>query len=331
MTHRCARLLSVVVLSDDDRALLKVTLRARPAVLAEWQELARANLTAPGPAMENLLAHGFVTVDAEGTLTFADPAEILQGQLRADLRLQQAQLSTATERLLATARDLTGFLDDSTIGGRSSGTLDLEFVHGPEAPRDASTRLVHRRGPVTSCAVLPDASRLEAPPPEFLDQFIAMMRSKPVPDRVLLGPHEQGEEQLSAPLSALQQAGAQFRIRADLPSWFAVDADDYVALPVAWGDPWPTSVVLLRHPGLAGAMRHLFELLWTSAPPRGQDDPSWLPLVQLLATGATTSQAASTLGISERTARRRVDEAMRHHRARTMFELGVAVIRNQRV
>lgn len=317
-------------MTDDEKSLLRAVLRARPGTRAELEDLAASVVREPEPVIAGLVRRGFLTLSETGAVMTIAPTSVAELRLADALGQMRRDLATLTGEAMAAFEDLDGLLEASRVGGADRGGLEVEFVHGPEAPRDASVRLTQRRGPVTSCAVLPDARRLQAPPPEFLAAFVAMMRAKSAPDRVLLGRLSGHDDDLTSTMSTVRSAGAELRVSASLPSWFAVDADDYVALPLSWGESWPSTVMLVRHPAVAGAMRQLFESLWVSAPPFGVGAPSWLPLVQLLETGATLAQAADLLGISERTARRRLTEAMTHHRARTLFQLGAAVARSPR-
>lgn len=321
------------MLDDDERSLLRAVLRARPgdaaALRALADSVAGAGAGSGADALAGLERQGFLRTTGD-RVEITSPDAVLGEQLSAHLDRLHRDVDDLRARAAGIVADLQDFAVDATLGGSARGTLALELFHGPEAPRDASVALAQRRGPVASRAVLPDASRLQAPPPEFLAEFTEMMRAQTEPDRVLLGPLDLQDTDLVATLDVVRQAGAQLRVAADLPGWFAVDADDHVALPVEWGDPWPSSVVVLRHPGVAGALRHLFETLWAAAPPLGHDDSSWEPLVGVLLTGASLAEAADFLGISERTARRRLDLAMRHHRARSLFQLGAAVARTSR-
>lgn len=313
------------MLSGDERVLLRAVLRARPRTEDDLVALAASCApAAPERTVATLVEHGFLTVSAAGAVTCRSPEAVLGRRIDRLLADAGAAVAAAEQGTAALLDELVGFVRDDGLAGQREGALEVEYVHGPEAPRDASIMLMERRGPVTSCAVLPDSRTLQAPPADVLKGFVAMLRAKPEPDRVLLGPIDAHDEGLTTALGALRRGRAQFRVSAHLPGWFAVDADDWVALPATWGEAWPSSVVLLRHAAVAGALRALFESLWVASPPFQGDVPSWEPLLALLGTGATVPEAADVLGISERTARRWVAEAMKHHRVHTLFQLGAA-------
>ena len=63
----------------------------------------------------------------------------------------------------------------------------------------------------------------------------------------------------------------------------------------------------------------LFERLWERAVPARSESAAWDSLLMLMDGGATLEAAARALGISERTGRRRVSEAMDHFGVSSML------------
>ena len=120
------------------------------------------------------------------------------------------------------------------------------------------------------------------------------------------------------------EGGLQLRMLERPPGWFWVTDEDTVALPLTWGETWPTSVIAVRSRAVAGMASWLFERLWERGIQARSQDAAWDPLLTLMDGGATLESAARALGISERTGRRRVSEAMDHFGVSSMFELGVA-------
>lgn len=104
--------------------------------------------------------------------------------------------------------------------------------------------------------------------------------------------------------------------------WFCVSRDRSVAAPVPWGAIDEAEVVVLRGSPIVGAFAELFEHRWALARPWSSSDDRDVVL-DLLAEGCSDDEVADRLGISVRTVRRRVAEAMRAHGASTRFELGV--------
>ena len=314
-------------LSADAFALLRTAMRARPTTLDELTALSEHEAEQTVAIVGELRTFGCLLADDAGALTYPPPEVAVGAQLVAHLQEQRDRVESELATSIAFVTALQTLTRDFEVGagtGSPSG-LAVELIHGPMAPRDASFRLQTRRGPVPTCAVLPDPTHLEGPDTDQLEPFLAMMRSKSTPDRVLVGPHDGADEQVRRRLELFSSAGALFRTREHLPGWFAVDGDDTVVLPCDWGVVWPTSVMLVTDRSLAALAQQLFDLLWVGAQPVFDHDPSWRPLVRLMASGMTTEAAARSPGISSRTARRRLEAAMRHHGARTTFELGVAV------
>jgi hypothetical protein len=97
-----------------------------------------------------------------------------------------------------------------------------------------------------------------------------------------------------------------------------------VALPLVWGESWPTSVMSVRNRAVAGMASWMFERMWERAVPARAEAAGWDPLLTLMNSGATLEAASRALGISERTGRRRLSEAMSHFGVGSMLELGVA-------
>lgn len=313
-----------MVLSTAALETLRQALRARPGTVPELRELVPLSEEEFTAALADLTAAGCLRIEGRQRLTYVAPTQAVGDLVRQRIAEQQHQVNTVLDQTMNDLQDLQLLARDWAIGGTPSEVLPAIFVHGPMAGRDAAHLLFERRGPVHSRAVLPDVRALEKPPPEMLEPFLAMLRQKPEPDRILLGPFDGADAELRETLGLLRESGTEFRTHPHLPSWFAVDADDTVLLPSDWGTHWPTSVLIVTDPGIAGMVRSHFEVLWDQAHPVFDQDPSWAPLLRLMAAGATTEAAARTLGISARTARRRISDAMRHHGARTLYDLGVA-------
>jgi hypothetical protein len=111
---------------------------------------------------------------------------------------------------------------------------------------------------------------------------------------------------------------------AEPPGWFWITDESTVALPLVWGESWPTSVMSVRNRAVAGMASWMFERMWERAVPARAEAAGWDPLLTLMNSGATLEAASRALGISERTGRRRLSEAMSHFGVGSMLELGVA-------
>lgn len=308
---------------------LRQALRARPGTVAELRELVALSDEKFASALAELTMARCLTTNSQQHLGYVSPTQAIGDLVRQRITEQRRRVQAVLDESVSDLQDLQSLARDWAIGGTPNDVLPAVFVHGPMAGRDAARLLFERRGPVHSLAVLPDVRALEKPPPEILEPFLAMLREKPEPDRILLGPYDGADAEFTETLALFRDAGTEFRTHPNLPSWFAVDADDTVLLPSDWGTHWPTNVLIVTDPGIAGLARSHFESLWAAAHPVFDRAPTWAPLLRLMAAGATTEAAARTLGISPRTARRRINDAMRHHGAQTLFDLGVALGRTR--
>ncbi len=155
------------------------------------------------------------------------------------------------------------------------------------------------------------------------------MAAKQGHDRILLTTEGARRPSAQEALEVYREAGVEFRMLPSLPGWFGVEDDDVVVLPLEWGQTWPTSVVAVQHPALAGLARTLFDLLWVTAEPLHTEDRSWAPLLRLMERGATVEAASRALGVTDRTGRRRIAAAMAHYGTDTLFALGIAFGRDR--
>lgn len=321
-----------VPLSPPAFDLLRYALRARPTTVVALRALVTLDDADFAAALAELTESACVWVEPEGSLGVAPPDRTFATLVLEATDQRRTDVHSLLNQTMADIRDLQMLARDWAVGEQPVGVVQSEFIHGPMAARDAGAMLHSRRGPLPSLAVLPDTRCLERPPPEILEPFLEALRAKPEVDRILLGPYDGADREFAGTLELFRTAGTEFRTHPQLPGWFAVDADHTVLVPAEWGEHWPSSVLILNHPSIAALARQVFEQLWTQAQPladpRGLLDQSWVPLLRLMAAGATTDAAARSLGISPRTARRRISAAMRHHRAHTLFDLGVAVGRS---
>lgn len=237
-----------------------------------------------------------------------------------------AQRNAAISSLIAQLPDR---LHHWTIGEAGSAhAIPVEQWTGPGAGERAWLDLFLRRRQAGSvvrevCGIIPDPSRFRDSRAEQPEAFAAAIAAHERSRMILQDPTPATALEVLAPYLA---NGTEARAHRALPSWFWVDSDSTVALPAAWGDLHPTSVTLYRSPVMASAALHLFEQLWAESrtirsSPR---EERWEPLLRLMYEGATMESASRKLGISSRTGRRRIDEAMAHYAAGSLFELGFA-------
>ncbi|WP_121254553.1 helix-turn-helix domain-containing protein [Nocardioides ferulae] len=133
-------------------------------------------------------------------------------------------------------------------------------------------------------------------------------------------------------LTARARAGEEIRILPSLPTRLLIVGTTHAILPEPLGcNDEPRSVV--RQRGLVQALTLWFESLWNSAAPVPSLDRSEALadqrrfLLDQLAAGAQDEQIARRLGVSLRTVRRRVADAMEELGVETRFQAGAEAVR----
>lgn len=81
----------------------------------------------------------------------------------------------------------------------------------------------------------------------------------------------------------------------------------------------------VRSQALGQGFTNLYDHLWAEAiPVDGPGDHPWDGMLHLMGRGMTMESAATSLGLTPRTGRRRVAEAMDYYGASSHFTLGAA-------
>ncbi|MBA2956036.1 hypothetical protein GON03_16985 [Nocardioides sp. MAH-18] len=302
---------------------LRVGLRSRASTVAELAALAVRDQDEVRRDLEWLDSEGFLELRGD-KITYSAPEEVVAdvvrrraGDLGAEMLRHLADLAEVVGHLPALAREWD-------TGGSDQQLLDVEVFHGPEAVVDLWHVRQGRKPAQRTDVVLPDASRLYIADPAMQEVWHEAGRGEGHRIRVIASiadaVHPEAQQRVSEEL----EGGLQLRMLERPPGWFWVTDEDTVALPLTWGETWPTSVIAVRSRAVAGMASWLFERLWERGIQARSQDAAWDPLLTLMDGGATLESAARALGISERTGRRRVSEAMDHFGVGSMFELGVA-------
>jgi DNA-binding CsgD family transcriptional regulator len=128
-------------------------------------------------------------------------------------------------------------------------------------------------------------------------------------------------------------AGEQGRVLGDLPLKLLIIDGSIALLPLLSGveDDQPAAL-LIRPSVLVDSLVALFEALWRAAPPlrldagsaaADEEEKDARTVVGLLAAGLGDARIAHTLGVSERTVRRKVATALALLGAETRFQAGL--------
>jgi len=172
------------------------------------------------------------------------------------------------------------------------------------------------------CAVIPDLRPLTdvmsgASATEWAD-LQGLVASGRIGIRLVLPP-EAATGVVRAVVDELVAAGVEVRT-AEAPTWFFVSSQDVGLVPLDWAGTDDVDAAVVRGGPLPRLLTELFEHRWRAARPlldQGHHD-----VLRLLAEGRGDEQVAEALGLSVRTVRRRVAEAMEAYGAATRFELG---------
>lgn len=111
-------------------------------------------------------------------------------------------------------------------------------------------------------------------------------------------------------LGRLVASGVEVRLSASVPSWAYIDAGVLAAVPLAWGEHPPASIVVIRDAAISMALGALAEPIWAAAQPADAvlADPG--NTLRLLALGLSDAAVAAAQSSSRRTVQRRIAESM---------------------
>lgn len=304
----------------NDRELLELIYRSRPKTVAELAITAHADEGETADAVARLAMGGAVSV-RDGTIMYAPPAMWTADVVEREVRAMRQTSDEAAARIEALVAGLPALLRNWTVGEASGDLVPVFVRHGPQAAEDLWYDTA-REGSDTAWSVLPDLGRFLQTDPARASRFAEMFAGKRSV-RALLPRSMAGDARLVAIAECYAAVGVEFRLLDDLPSWFWIDGE-VLALPIEWGEGWPSSVVGVRSASLAELGRSLFRELWRRAEPIGPVEQPWAPLLALMKQGVTLDGASRRLGINPRTGRRRIAAAMEQYGVSTLFALGVA-------
>jgi DNA-binding Lrp family transcriptional regulator len=303
--------------------LLAIALRARPRTIAELSELAMLDLDTVRRRVEELAAEGYLAVYGE-QIHYLAPDEAVAEVVRRRTEDVSNEVSARLAELVDLVAQLPALARDWETGGATHGILDVEVFHGWSAVTDLWHQVTKKQELRRTDVVLPDASRLYVADPEMQTVWHDVVAREGNRARVIANITDTARPEATERIGQELTAGVDIRITADPVSWFWVADGEFVALPLRWGEPWPTSAIALRSPAVAGLAQWVFDELWSAAIPVREEPASWDPLLRLMTRGATLEAASRALGISDRTGRRRIADAMDHFRVTNLFALGAA-------
>ena len=302
--------------------LLTLALRARPATVDELATLSRHSVPELRARLAELDEHELIALTGD-QIGYRSPAQTVSAlstrMLDAASRDLAARLAETTA-LLAAVPELVA---SAAIGTAEHGDFGGEIFHGPSAAHELWRSLVTQQHSRESACMFPDAEALLVPDSELSDTWRSALGDDDIRVRAIIGVADLARSASQAMIEAATASGVEFRAIRRPPSWFWL-TDDAVGLPLNWGDPWPTSAVLLRSEPVVSLMHGLFERWWADAvAPRVAAHP-WDAILALMADGATLETASHATGVSSRTGRRRIEAAMDHYDVTGAVALGAA-------
>lgn len=256
------------------------------------------------------------------------PVTVVSGNVQDQLHNAAARMHDAIAEACALLGTLPNLTRAWELGEPVGQQLQLDVVTGPQAPRRAwdafgsrgsSPRVALCAPPFGAIANLD----IEAEARDFISRTGGMLK-------FLLSSEDLEDAAFRERLVLAADLGIEIRHHPALPSWFWVNDSGEVAIPGTWGDMYPDTVVLLNHQGVADGLHALYERLWAEALPFEPTARDWEPLLRLLYAGGQIEAASRALGLSVRTGRRRIAEAMDHYGVSNLFSLGAAWAKDRR-
>jgi hypothetical protein len=316
-----------------DFDLLATGLRSRASSVQELAGLGRRDEGSVRADLRELERHGYLTLSGD-RIKYADLPGALAGDVTARADDLLARLTGLVGELTGVAGGFPEVVRAWTVGQRPGALAEIEVFHGESAVTDLWHHLLGRHALRRTDIALPDASSLFVADPGMQATWHEVIGADGNRARVLASLRDGTHPEAQARVGEEVAAGLELRLMPRPPSWFWVADETIVALPLQWGEEWPTSVVAIHSRSVAGLASWAFEQLWDQAVPVGDDDAGddvdRDRLLRLMTNGATLEAASRALGISERTGRRRLAAAMDHYRAPNLLALGVAWGRRSR-
>lgn len=308
-----ATVLQGLGLSDVDESVYRSVLRRGPGSLADLARTLKISRHRVEKAIQHLRAEGLIQPGAPGQPpTAADPEIAIPALLRR--RHEQLEDVNAHLPALAAEHRLAAFGD--------AHHQAVEVIVGSEEIRHrtaalaatASEFLIFDRPPYA----YDPSGEVEGELP-FLERGVII--------RVVYDSTALQDPLRLANVRLLAAHGEQARVLPKVPLKLTI-FDQHTAVVPLTREEVSESVALVHESGLLDALLALFETLWSSAPvlDRPHDaapiPPEDVDLLTLLAMGVKDAAVARQLGVSIRTARRRISGIMDRLGATSRFQAG---------
>ena len=269
-----------------------------------------------------LEAGGFVRRVEGGGLAYESPYSVFMaiGETRARALIAE---NLRTVALMEALPGLIRAWDLGTADPEGDHPLAVTLVQARSGSWEEWFRLAGAERPQRPSMVCPDPGVLKvALESGHLQELEKRLETGHV--RVLVPTAPSWGQHIAGLVTEAREAGVEFRRGERVQSWMYVDAPSLAALPVWWGADSPENAIAIRTPPVVAATDLLFAELWASSQAWEGDDEPWVDVVRLLSQGLTDDAVGRALGITTRTVRRRVAEAMAELGATSRFTLGMA-------
>ncbi|PTR21195.1 hypothetical protein C8K36_11625 [Rhodococcus sp. OK519] len=307
---------------------LDIALRRRIETIAELAEATGRSVEATEQEVSRLSELGFLSL-ADGVITYRRPDATIADVTHQILTGLSHDLDSSIAKTQGILRTLPKLLQAWQHGNTDAHDLPIDVMHGPFAAPDMYRLQAARAKPRASYSCLPDTRPLF----EVLRaaNYGSYWEDNAAPGhdiRMIVSAADANSELGRSQITYEIDAGSQVRMHPNPPSFFWILDQTSVGIPFTWGEAWPSSVMSIQSPTLAATMTWIYERIWEEAVPVTGHNHSWEnpwdPILRLMNSGMTMESASTALGLTARTGRRRVADAMRHYGVSSQFSLGAA-------
>lgn len=298
-----------MALSEQQSWALAQLLRTRPLTIEDSSVCLGMSIAEAEVLLDQLAADGHLRLAADRGIAYPNPTL----QVSAEVRDRIRDIELALGDIEAGLSDLPWRVDEwGAAQGSTDGSLlllkDLDELDAVVRLRYTGRRheKVLLMAPTIDLLAATVTQALRQPSPLNTTDHVDIL----MPTDAVAGP-EQRED-----IARLAGPTAEVRLHTEIDRWLIVTTDTVVTQSENGG------FVLVQDITMTTLIRQLFDALWRHASPLDQPDDDLL--VTTLADGHTMEAAARSMGISTRTAHRRLAELMALHGTKSLFALGVA-------
>lgn len=324
-------MLQVFGVSQDAESVYREMLRLPEAGVAE---LADSLGVAPDEVRARLdeLA-GLSLVEPDGPHTRSGRFLALPPEVAVEVLIAREEDRIASlQRELEASREHVGDLVDAFVESRSLGA-DAGAVEQIDVPSVVRSRLfqLSREACATACTIIPGEA-FSASATQSSQRLDLELLARGVGVRIIVSEVSTSSEHWSRYLRVVSGQGALVRVHPAPPMLLVVIDSEVSVVP---NEERRGGALLLRGRSLSAPSVALFEEVWSAAAPLSGSGPGLEPdgpelsearvrqVISLLAQGHKDEAISRRMGVSVRTVRRMVSQAVDHLQAQSRFQAGV--------